>query len=128
MKIKITSLPVKNQDEALKFYTEILGFVKKTDLPLGEHKWLTVVSNEEQDGAELLLEPMGFEPARVYQKALFEAGIPWTVFNVEDVDKEFERLSGLGVNFSVKPIAMGPVKITVLDDTCGNNIQLIQLL
>jgi predicted enzyme related to lactoylglutathione lyase len=71
---------------------------------------------------------MAFEPSRVYQKALFEAGIPWTVFNVDDVDKEFERLSGLGVNFSVKPTAMGPVKICVLDDTCGNNVQLVQLL
>src|SRR6188472_3850576 len=126
MKIKITSLPVKNQDEALKFYTETLGFIKKTDVPLGEYKWLTVVSKEEQDGVELLLEPMAFEPARVYQKALYEAGIPWTAFNVEDVDKEYERLLGLGVKFSVAPVAMGPVKISVLDDTCGNNIQLVQ--
>lgn len=128
MKIKITSLPVKNQDEALKFYTETLGFIKKTDVPLGEYKWLTVVSKEEQDGVELLLEPMAFEPARVYQKALYEAGIPWTAFNVEDVDKEYERLLGLGVKFSVAPVAMGPVKISVLDDTCGNNIQLVQVL
>ena len=121
-------MPVRSQDEALKFYTEILGFVKKTDVPLGEHKWLTVVSREEQDGVELLLEPIAFEPARVYQEALYKAGIPWTVFNVDDVDREFERLSELGVYFSVRPTAMGPVKITVLDDTCGNNIQLIQML
>jgi len=128
MKIKITSVPVKNQSEALNFYTEKLGFVKKTDIPMGEHSWLTVVSNEEQDGVELLLEPMGFEPARVYQEALFKAGIPWTAFNVDDVDKEFDRLKALGVKFSVQPTVMGPVKIAVLDDTCGNNIQLVQML
>ena len=79
---------VDNQDKALKFYTEILGFVKKTEIPMGEHKWLTVVSKEEQDGVELVLEPMGFEPARTYQKALFEAGIPLTAFQVEDVVEE----------------------------------------
>ena len=128
MKIKITSLPVKNQAEALKFYTETLGFVKKTDIPMGEHSWLTVVSKEEQDGVELLLEPMGFEPAQVYQKALFEAGIPWTAFYVDNLDDEFARLTRLGVQFSVKPTAMGTVKIAVLDDTCGNNIQLVQMI
>lgn len=128
MKIRITSVPVSDQDKALKFYTEVLGFVKKTEIPMGEHKWLTVVSADEQDGVELLLEPMGFAPARVYQKALFEAGIPWTAFNVDDLDTEFKRLSKLDVHFSVAPTAMGPVKIAVLDDTCGNNIQLVQLL
>ena len=92
MKIKVTSVPVDDQDKALKFYTEILGFVKKTEIPLGEHKWLTVVSNEERDGVELLLEPMGFPPAKVYQKQLFDAGIPWTAFNVDDIDKEYNRL------------------------------------
>ena len=81
MKVKVTSVPVDNQDKALKFYTEVLGFVKKTDIPLGEHKWLTVVSNEERDGVELLLEPMGFPPAKTFQKQLFDAGIPWTAFN-----------------------------------------------
>lgn len=128
MKIKLMSLLVDDQDKALKFYTEKLGFVKKTEVPLGEHKWLTVVSKEEQDGVELVLEPMAFEPARVYQKALREAGIPLAAFLVEDVEKEFARLSQLGVTFSMKPTQMGPVKITVLNDTCGNNIQLFQML
>jgi predicted enzyme related to lactoylglutathione lyase len=128
MKIKLMSLLVDDQDKALKFYTNTLGFVKKTEVPLGEHKWLTVVSKEEQDGVELVLEPMAFEPARVYQKALREAGIPLAAFLVDDVEKEFERLTQLGVEFSMKPTQMGPVKITVLSDTCGNNIQLYQML
>lgn len=128
MKIRVTSVMVDNQDKALKFYTEVLGFVKKTEVPLGEHKWLTVVSKEEQDGVELLLEPMGFEPAKVYQKALFEAGIPLTAFNVDDLDKEYERLLKLGVVFSTPPTQMGTVKLAVLNDTCGNNIQLVQIL
>jgi predicted enzyme related to lactoylglutathione lyase len=128
MKIKLMSLLVDDQDKALKFYTNTLGFVKKTEVPLGEHKWLTVVSKEEQDGVELVLEPMAFEPARVYQKALCEAGIPLAAFLVDDVEKEFERLTKLGVEFSMKPTQMGPVKITVLSDTCGNNIQLYQML
>lgn len=119
---------VDNQEKALKFYTEVLGFVKKTEVPLGEHKWLTVVSKEEQDGVELLLEPMGFEPAKVFQKALFEAGIPLTAFNVDNLDKEYERLLKLGVVFSMPPTQMGTVKLAVLNDTCGNNIQLVQVL
>lgn len=128
MKIRITSVMVDNQEKALKFYTEVLGFVKKTEVPLGEHKWLTVVSKEEQDGVELLLEPMGFEPAKVFQKALLEAGIPFTAFNVDDLDKEYERLLKLGVVFSMPPTQMGTVKLAVLNDTCGNNIQLVQIL
>lgn len=116
-----------DQEKALKFYTEILGFVKKTEIPMGEYKWLTVVSKEEQDGVELLLEPMGFEPARVYQKALFEAGIPLTMFNVDDVQKEYERLGSVGVAFSMKPTKMGAVTLAVFDDTCGNNIQIVQV-
>jgi len=128
MKIKVTSIPVDNQDKALKFYTEILGFVKKTDIPLGEHKWLTAVSNEERDGVELLLEPMGFPPAKIYQKQLFDAGIPWTAFNVDDIDQEYERLKKLGVVFTMEPTQMGPSKLAVFNDTCGNNIQLVQLL
>ena len=95
---------------------------------MGEYKWLTVVSPREPDGVELLLEPMSFEPARVYQKALKDAGIPYTSFMVEDVSKEFERLSALGVRFSMEPKQMGPVKAAILDDTCGNNIQLLQML
>lgn len=128
MKIKVTSVPVDDQDKALKFYTEILGFVKKTEIPLGEHKWLTVVSNEERDGVELLLEPMGFPPAKVYQKQLFDAGIPWTAFYVDDIDKEYTRLKNLGVVFSMEPTQMGPSRLAVFSDTCGNNIQLVQIL
>ena len=123
MRIKLTSLLVTDQDKALKFYTDILGFVKKTEIPMGEHKWLTVVSKEEQDGVELVLEPLGFEPARVYQKALFDAGIPLTSFMVTDVQAEYERLKGLGVVFSMPPTKMGAVQLAVFDDTCGNNIQ-----
>jgi catechol 2,3-dioxygenase-like lactoylglutathione lyase family enzyme len=128
IKIHVTSVPVNNQDRALKFYTEKLGFVKKTEIPMGEHKWLTVVSPTEQSGVELLLEPMAFEPARVYQKALKDAGIPYTSFMVEDLNKEYDRLNGAGVKFSMEPREMGPVKIAILDDTCGNNIQLVQML
>jgi predicted enzyme related to lactoylglutathione lyase len=128
MKIRLTSVMVDDQDKALKFYTEILGFVKKTDIPMGEHKWLTVVSKEEQDGVELVLEPMGFAPAQVYQKALFEAGIPLTAFHVDDIEKEYERLTRAGVAFSMEPTMMGPVKLAVFNDTCGNNIQLFQPL
>jgi predicted enzyme related to lactoylglutathione lyase len=128
MRIKLTSVMVDDQGKALKFYTEVLGFVKKKEIPMGEHKWLTVVSNEEQEGIELLLEPMGFEPAKTYQKALFEAGIPLTAFNVDDIEKEYEKLTGSGVVFSMKPTSMGPEKIAVFNDTCGNNIQLVQVL
>jgi len=128
IKIHVTSVPVDNQDKALKFYTGKLGFIKKTEVPMGEHKWLTVVSPSEQNGVELLLEPMGFEPARVYQKALKDAGIPYTSFMVADLIKEYERLIGAGVKFSMEPREMGPVKIAILDDTCGNNIQLVQML
>jgi len=128
MKIRLTSLMVKDQAKALQFYTEILGFVKKTEIPMGEHKWLTVVSAEEQGGVELVLEPMAFAPAQVFQQALFEAGIPATAFNVDDVEKEYERLIEAGVSFSVSPTPMGPVKLAVFNDTCGNNIQLFQVL
>jgi len=127
MKIKVTSVMVDDQDKALKFYTEKLGFVKKKEIPLGEHKWLTVVSGEEPDGVELLLEPMGFAPARVFQKALKDAGIPLTMFNVDDIQSEYERLEESGVRFSMKPTQMGPATLAVFDDTCGNNIQLVQV-
>ncbi|MEJ1242531.1 VOC family protein [Chryseolinea sp. T2] len=128
IKIHVTSVPVQDQDKALKFYTEKLGFIKKTEVPMGEYRWLTVVSPTEQNGVELLLEPMAFDPARVYQKALKEAGIPYTSFMVSDLMKEYERLVSLNVDFSIKPKEMGPVMIAVLDDTCGNNIQLVQML
>lgn len=128
MKIRLTSVMVDDQAKALAFYTSILGFVKKTEVPIGEHKWLTVVAKDEQDGIELLLEPMGFAPAQTYQKALFDAGIPLASFNVDDLDQEYDRLTGLGVSFSVPPTQMGTVKLAVLNDTCGNNIQLVQVL
>jgi predicted enzyme related to lactoylglutathione lyase len=128
MRITLASLLVDDQDKALKFYTEILGFIKKTEVPMGKHKWLTVVSKEERDGIELVLEPIAFEPAKVYQQELFKAGIPLTAFNVDDVDKEYERLLNLGVTFSMKPTEMGPTKLAVFSDTCGNNIQVFQIL
>lgn len=128
IRINLTSVVVDDQDKALSFYTEKLGFIKKKDVPMGEHKWLTVVSPAEQNGVELLLEPLGFEPARVFQKALKDAGIPWTAFDVDDVQKEYDRLVALGVEFSVPPKEAGPVMYAVLDDTCGNNIQLVQTL
>jgi catechol 2,3-dioxygenase-like lactoylglutathione lyase family enzyme len=127
MKIKLTSVMVDDQDKALKFYTEILGFVKKTEVPLGDHKWLTVVSKEEPDGVELVLEPLGFPPAVIFQKALLDAGIPFTAFNVEDIQKEYERLKSLGVEFSMAPTKMGPTTLAVFNDTCGNNIQIFQV-
>lgn len=119
---------VDDQRKALKFYTEILGFQLKRDVPLGEHSWLTEVSKEEPDGVELLLEPSGFEPAIVYRKALYEAGIPATVFSVTDLPKEFDRLKNLGVQFTKEPEQMGTVILAVFDDTCGNTIQIAQTL
>lgn len=127
MRIRLTSVLVDDQEKALRFYTEMLGFVKKTDIPLGEHRWLTVVSEEEQGGPELVLEPMGFEPAKVYQKALYEADIPLTAFHVVDVDAEYEELKTRGVSFSMEPTTMGPARIAVLDDTCGNRIQIASI-
>jgi catechol 2,3-dioxygenase-like lactoylglutathione lyase family enzyme len=130
MKARIISIPVQNQEKALQFYCNKLGFVKKVDIPLGEgNRWLTVVSKDEQDGPELLLEPSPnhFEPAKIYQKALFDAGIPYTQFNVQNVQHEYERLVNLGIEFSIKPTEMGTVKIAVFDDTCGNNIQLVEM-
>src|SRR5205823_9203147 len=112
--------------KALKFYTEVLGFVKKADFPVEGGRWLTVVSPEKPDDVELLLEPIGFPPARTYQKALFEAGMPLATFAVEDLQKEYERMEKLGVVFSMKPTKMGPVTVAVFDDTCGNLIQLGQ--
>ncbi len=131
MKIKLLSIPVQDQAKALEFYTQKLGFVKKLDIPLGEDKrWLTLVSSEEQDGPELLLEPapLHFEPSKVYQEALFEAKIPWTQFDVDNLEAEYKRLKELGVTFSMEPTNVGSAKIAVLDDTCGNYIQLIEML
>jgi len=131
MKVTLISIPVRDQENALKFYTEKLGFIIKKDAPLeGGNRWLTLVSPEWQDGPELLLEPAPnhFEPSKVYQDALMEAGIPYTQFDVDNVDTEFERLTKLGVDFSVKPTEMGTVKFAVFNDTCGNNIQIVENL
>jgi predicted enzyme related to lactoylglutathione lyase len=131
MRVKVIGIPVQDQEIALQFYTQKLGFIIKHDVPLSENnRWLTVVSKEEQFGTEILLEPSPnhFEPAKKYQTALFEAGIPYTQFNVDNLDEEYERLINLGVEFSMKPTEMGTVKIAVLNDTCGNNIQLIEML
>lgn len=127
MRIALTSVIVDDQAKALAFYTEKLGFIKKLDIPMGgEHRWLTVVSPENPDGPELLLEPMGFPPAVPYQKALFDAGIPLTAFAVADTHKEYERLKALGVVFRSKPAAMGPTVTATFEDTCGNLIQIYQ--
>lgn len=125
MKIHLTSVFVDDQAEALRFYTEILGFVKKHDVPLGgEDRWLTVVSPDEPGGTELLLEPAGHPAAKTYRDALVEDGIPLAQFAVGDVKAEYERLRALGVRFTQEPLAMGPVTTAVFDDTCGNLIQL----
>ena len=126
MKIVVTSILVDDQEKALRFYTELLGFVKKTDVPMGTHRWLTVVSPESRDGVELLLEPDAHPAARPFKNALVADGIPFTSFGVADVQAEFGRLSRAGVRFTQPPVAMGPVTTAVLDDTCGNLIQLAQ--
>lgn len=128
MKIKLSSVLVNNQEHALSFYTEVLGFIKKIDIPLGTARWLTVMSPEETNGAELLLEPMDFAPSISYQKSLLEAGIPFTAFLVDNIEIEFDRLKKLGVNFTTEPSKQGPVAIAVFEDTCGNLIQLYQVL
>jgi catechol 2,3-dioxygenase-like lactoylglutathione lyase family enzyme len=124
MKINLTSVLVDDQAKALDFYTGVLGFEKKTDVPLGAHRWLTVVSPEAPDGPELLLEPDEHPAAQPFKQALVADGIPFTSFAVPDVQAEFERLSGLGVRFTQAPTQMGPVTTAVLDDTCGNLIQI----
>jgi catechol 2,3-dioxygenase-like lactoylglutathione lyase family enzyme len=125
-RINITSVLVDDQDKALRFYTDVLGFVKKTEVPLGEDRWLTVVSPEEPDGPELLLEPDSHPAAGPFKEALQNDGIPFTSFAVDDVAAEHERLRALGVRFTQEPLEMGPVTTAVFDDTCGNLIQLAQ--
>lgn len=124
MRINLTSVLVDDQAKALAFYTDKLGFTKKNDIPLGEHRWLTVVSPEDPDGPELVLEPDGHPAAGPFKDALVRDGIPFTSFAVEDVEASYERLSGLGVRFTQEPTRMGPVTTAVLDDTCGNLIQI----
>ncbi|MGW8358411.1 VOC family protein [Streptomyces wedmorensis] len=125
MRIHLTSVFVDDQTQALRFYTEVLGFVKKHDVPVGgEDRWLTVVSADEPGGTQLLLEPARHPAARAYRDALVQDGIPLAQFAVEDVKAEYERLRGLGVRFTQEPVDMGPVTTAVLDDTCGNLIQI----
>lgn len=126
MRIKLTSIFVDDQDKALGFYTDVLGFRKKHAIPVGAYKWLTVVSAEGPDDLELSLEPNANPAAKTYQAALFEQGIPATAFEVSDLDAEFRRLTGRGVAFTRPPTPSGPVIIAVFSDTCGNLIQLYQ--
>lgn len=127
MNIIVTSLFVDDQDKALKFYTETLGFVLKQDVPVGEFRWITVVSPNNEHGTELVLEPNNHPAAKEYQQKLFTEGIPATVFGVEDIQVEFERLAKQGVIFSMEPTKQGEVTLAVFDDTCGNFIQLVQM-
>jgi catechol 2,3-dioxygenase-like lactoylglutathione lyase family enzyme len=126
MKIQLTSVMVDDQEKALAFYTGILGFTKKTDIPAGEYRWLTVVSPEGHADVELVLEPNAFEAARTYQKALYAQGIPATAFASADIQEEYGRLKEKGVVFRMEPTQTGPVTIAVFEDTCGNLIQLYQ--
>jgi catechol 2,3-dioxygenase-like lactoylglutathione lyase family enzyme len=126
MQIKFTSILVDDQSKALKFYTESLGFRKLSDIPMGEYRWLTVVSPDGVEGAEVVLEPMAFPPARTWQKALFDAGIPATAFITTDIDSEFQRLAARGVKFRGEPKQMGPIKAVTFEDTCGNLVNLVQ--
>ena len=126
MRIALTSVFVSDQDEALRFYTETLGFVKKHDVPVGEFKWLTVVSPDDPDGTELLLEPNDNPVAQEYQKGIFDQGIPAASFSVTDIRAEYEKLKSLGVAFTMEPTELPNVTIAVFDDTCGNLIQIMQ--
>ncbi len=126
MKIILSSVFVDDQDKALKFYTEKLGFIKKEDVSLGEFKWLTVVSPDDQNGVELLLEPNNNPVSLAFQKGIFEQNIPATSFGVSDIQAEYEKLQSLGVKFTMPPTEMGPVTVAVFDDTCGNLIQIAQ--
>src|SRR5215203_2542658 len=127
MKIYITSVFVEDQAKALDFYTRILGFEMKNDIPLGENRWLTVVSPAQPEGTELLLEPSDHPAVKPFKAALVHDGIPATSFQVDDLDAEYERLQALRVAFTQPPMDAGPVRMAVLDDTCGNLIQLVQM-
>jgi catechol 2,3-dioxygenase-like lactoylglutathione lyase family enzyme len=128
MRINLSSVMVKDQDKALKFYTEILGFIKKTDMAIGEYRWLTVTSPDGPEGVELVLEPMGFPPAREYQKALYDAGIPIIAFLSADIQAEYQKLKQRGVIFRSEPQTMGAISSVLFEDTCGNLINLVQPL
>jgi predicted enzyme related to lactoylglutathione lyase len=127
MRILLTSVLVDDQARALAFYTGVLGFVKKQDIDMGEARWLTVTSAEDNSGVELLLEPTGVPESQVYQKALFEQGIPLTTFAVNNIQAEYERLLALNVEFSMEPTNIGPTSVAVFNDTCGNWIQIYQI-
>ncbi|RBY76512.1 VOC family protein [Blastococcus sp. TF02-09] len=124
MNITLTSVFVDDQEKALRFYTDVLGFVVKNDVPMGEHRWLTVVSPDQPDGVELVLEPDEHPAARAYKQGLVADGIPYNSFSVTDVQAEYDRLTALGVRFTQPPTQMGPVTTAVLDDTCGNLLQI----
>ncbi len=126
MKIKLTSVFVDDQEKALGFYTDVLGFIKKHDIPIGEFRWLTVVSADGPDDVELLLEPNNNPAAKAYQQALFEQGIPSAAFAVDNVQADYERLEELGVPFLSEPAAVGPTTIAIFEDSCGNLIQIYQ--
>jgi predicted enzyme related to lactoylglutathione lyase len=126
MRIVFASVLVDDQEKALRFYTEVLGFSKKNDIPMGHHRWLTVVSKSDPDGVELVLEPDEHPAAGPFKRALVVDGIPFTSFGVDDVHAEYDRLCKAGVHFTQPPVAMGPVTTAVLDDTCGNLIQIMQ--
>ena len=129
MKIKLASVPIGDYDQALKFYTEVLGFAKKRDIPLGGGaRWITVVSPEEPDGTELLLEPNAdYQAMKALKESLVRDGIPFTAFEVDDIQEEYERLKGLGVEFTMEPTNMGMTTVAVMNDTCGNLIQIYQV-
>jgi len=126
MKIVVSSVLVDDQEKALRFYTDVLGFEKKDDVPVGDARWLTVVSPQDREGTELLLEPDQHPAAGPFKAALVEDGIPYTSFGVDDVRAEFERMRRLGVQFTQEPLDLGPVTTAVFDDTCGNLIQIAQ--
>ena len=128
MKINLTSMLVDDQDKALRFYTEVLGFTPKHDIPMGRHRWITVVSPDDPDGTELVLEPDEHPAAKTFKDALMTDGIPFTSFAVDDVRAECDRLRGLGVRFTQEPTDMGNVTTAVLDDTCGNLVQIAQMI
>src|SRR5215213_7545691 len=129
MKIKLASIPINDYDKALTFYTEVMSFVKKHDIPLGDGaRWITVVSPEEPNGTELLLEPNADYPAmKALKESLVRDGIPFTAFFVNNVQEEYERMKNLGVEFTMEPTNMGMTSAAVFDDTCGNSIQIYQL-
>jgi catechol 2,3-dioxygenase-like lactoylglutathione lyase family enzyme len=126
IRISLTSVLVDDQARALEFYTGALGFEKKLDIPMGEARWLTVVSPAAPDGVQLLLEPDGHPAARPFKQSLVADGIPAASFEVDDIQREYERLTGLGIRFTARPTRAGPITTAVLDDTCGNLIQLYQ--